>query len=376
MHEPLRPLWIDDPDGAVEVGRACRAAGRFALDSEADSLHSYFHKVCLLQVSATGSHYVLDPLTLTKDALVPLWRAVEDPELVVVMHGADYDLRMLDRDFQVRLRGLEDTQIMAQLLGEPRTGLAALLAKEFAIDLDKKYQRADWGRRPLSPEMLAYAATDTAHLLALADRLRRRLEDLGRWSWAEEEFRRLEEVRFEPPPPDPLAFDRIKGARQLGGSARDRLWELYEWREEEAKRRDLPPFKVLGNQALLALAAKPPRDVQGLVQVRGLGPRFARRWGKEVLRRLAEPRPAPPRASARPARVLDAAERARLRRLREVRDEIATALGLQPGLVASRSLLEGLVDAPARPDELARRGLVGWRHELLAEPFVAALAAS
>ncbi len=360
----------------MQVGRACRAAGRFALDSEADSLHSYFHKVCLLQVSAIGSHYVLDPLTLATDALVPLWRAVEDPELVVVMHGADYDLRMLDRDFQVRLRGLEDTQIMAQLLGEPRTGLAALLAKEFGLDLDKKYQRADWGRRPLSPEMLAYAATDTAHLLALADRLRGRLEDLGRWRWAEEEFRRLQEVRFEPPAPDPLAFDRIKGARQLGGSARDRLWELYEWREEEAKRRDLPPFKVLGNQALLALAAKPPRDVQGLVQVRGLGPRFARRWGKEVLRRLAEPRPAPPRAAARPARSLDAAERARLRRLREVRDEIATALGLQPGLVASRSLLEGLVDAPARPDELARRGLVGWRHELLAEPFVAALAAS
>ena len=273
------------------------SSGRFALDTEADSLHSYFHKVCLIQMSVAGRHFVIDPLPVAAADLDPLWRVVANPAATVVMHGADYDVRVLDRDYGARIGRLEDTQIMAQLLGEERTGLAFLLEREFGVELDKRYQRADWGSRPLTPDLVAYAAADTAHLAELAARFRERLERLGRWTWATEEFAKLTAVRHEPGEPDPLAFERIKGARALKGRARDRLYELYQWRDEEARRLDLPPFKVLGNRPMLELAQQPPEVSGELARVPGLGPRFVRRWGSEVIRRLKQPRAAPPTSS-------------------------------------------------------------------------------
>ena len=254
MLETLEPRWIDTPGGVREVAEAVRQVGRMAVDTEADSLHSYFHKTCLIQVSVNGRHFLIDPLALERSAMAPLLEALADPGIPVLMHGADYDVRVLDRDLGARIHGLEDTQVMAQLLGEPRTGLAALLEKELGLELDKRYQRADWGRRPLSRPMLAYAAADTAFLEALNERLRSRLEALGRWSWAEEEFRRLEAVRHTPAEPDPLAFERIKGVRRLRGGARDRAHALWAWRDAEARRLNVPPFKVLGNRQLLELA--------------------------------------------------------------------------------------------------------------------------
>ena len=229
------PIWVDRPHPVRELAEQCRSTGRCALDTEADSLHSYFHKVCLVQVSVGGSHYVVDPLAVGAAGLAPLFEVLADPALSVLMHGADYDIRVLDRDYGARIAGLEDTQVMAQMLGEPKTGLAALLAAELDVGLDKRYQRADWGQRPLSASMLAYAAADTAFLGNLAERLRARLVDLGRWCWAEEDFLRLERVRHVPQAEDPLAFEKIKGARVLRGEARDRLFSLHGWRETIAQ---------------------------------------------------------------------------------------------------------------------------------------------
>ncbi len=296
MLESLNPIWVASADDVSEVADACSAAGRFSLDTEADSLHSYFHKVCLLQVTAGDRHFLLDPLMLSREVLHPLLEVMADPAVPVLMHGADYDVRVLDRDLGGRLAGLEDTQIMAQLLGEPRTGLAALLERDVGVTLDKRYQRADWGQRPLPPQLLAYAAADTAFLETLAGRLRPRLEALGRWSWAEEEFARLEAVRFVPPEADPLAFERLRGARGLKGTARDRVFTLHRWREERAQELDVPPFRVMANGPLVAVAEEPPDDTSGLARVDGLGPRFVRRWGREVLRQLSRPQAAPPRA--------------------------------------------------------------------------------
>jgi len=373
MPEELRPAWIDSAEGVATVARAASSAGRIALDTEADSLHSYFHKVCLVQVSADDRHYVIDPLSLDADHLTPLWQAVADPSVTVVMHGADYDLRVLDRDYGARVTGLEDTQIMAQLLGEPKTGLGALLELEFDLDLDKRHQRADWGRRPLSSEMLAYAAADTAHLIPLAGRLRSRLEELGRWPWAEEEFRKLEQVRFEAQPPDPLAFERVKGARALRGAARDRLYDLYQWREREAQRLDLPPFKVVGNRPMLELALDPPQNSDELAEVSGLGPRFVRRWGRDVLRRLQRPFQAPERHMRPREPQPPAAVRHRMKRLAEVRDRIASEFGLQPGLVCPRATVQEIAESATDRASLERAGLIGWRLEVLGDLFVEVL---
>jgi ribonuclease D len=373
MRDEPRPGRIDSADGVSSVARACASAGRIALDTEADSLHSYFHKVCLIQVSADGAHFVIDPLALDPDRLTPLWSVLADPSVTVVMHGADYDLRVLDRDHGARVTGLEDTQIMAQLLGEPKTGLGALLELEFGLELDKKHQRADWGRRPLSQEMLAYAAADTAHLIPLADRLRSRLEEVGRWSWALEEFRKLEQVRYEAPVPDPLAFARIKGARALYGAARDRLYDLFQWRDREAQRRDLPPFKILGNRPMLELALDPPQSLEEMARVGGLGERFVRRRGRAVLRQLQRPRSAPPRRSTPREPQPPAAVRRRVKRLSEVRDEIAAELGLSSGLVCPKATVYAIATAGRDRAALERSGLTGWRLDVLGDRFVEAL---
>ena len=339
-------------------------------------MHSYFHKVCLIQITADDRHLVIDPLALEPAALDPLWAVVSDATLPVLMHGADYDVRILDRDYGIRVAGLEDTQTMAQLLGEEKTGLAALLEKELGVRLDKKYQRADWGRRPLKPELLSYAASDTAYLPRLVDRLRSRLEERDRWSWAVEEFRRLEGARHAAIDPDPKAFERIKGARALRGADRDRLFSLHRWRDRMARSLDVPPFKVLGNQQLMALATDPPENLEGLNRVYGVGPRAVRRWGRELLRQLRRPEGAPERVAIPRPPTPDPAVRRRVKRLRAARDAKAAELGLQGGLVCPR----GCVDAVAarQPmcrtvDDLVSAGLDGWRLEVLGEEFLTAL---
>jgi len=373
----LNPHWIDTPEGVREAAERCAVAGRIALDTEADSMHSYFHKVCLIQVSANGHHLVIDPLSLESCDLQPLWEVVSDPAVTVLMHGADYDIRILDRDYGARIAGLQDTQIMAQLLGEKKTGLAALLEKELGVLLDKKYQRADWGRRPLNGAQLAYAAADTAHLVDLVKRLRGRLETLGRWEWAEQDFRKLESVRHSTADPDPLVFERIKGGRSLRGKARDRLFSLQQWRDQKARSRDIPPFKVLGNKPLLAMAEAPPSDLEKLEEVEGVGPRAVRRWGHDLLRLMVRPRKAP--ARIRPPRPLtpDASERKRLKRMLAARDVKAKELGIQAGLICSRGVAEGV--ALCKPpcttvQDLARAGLEGWRLQVIGEVFLKAIA--
>jgi len=349
MSDNLRPVWIETADGVQDVADRCVRAGSFALDTEADSMHSYFHKVCLIQVTAAGQHLVIDPLALEPSNLAPLWKVVGDPSTPVLMHGADYDVRILDRDYGARVRGLQDTQIMAQFLGEEKTGLAALLDKELDVRLDKRYQRADWGRRPLKAAQLAYAAADTAYLGDLTGRLRSRLEELGRWGWAEEEFRTLEGVRHAAVAPDPVAFERLKGARALRGADRDRLYSLHRWRDREARALDVPPFKILGNRQLMLLAQEPPADLAELGKTEGIGPRAVRRWGRELLRRLDRPQRAPERVPIPRAVKVEPVVRQRIKRL----------LGGAP--------------VCSTVDDLADAGLTGWRLEVLADDFLTAL---
>ncbi len=371
--ERLAPVWIDSRQGVDEVAAAARDAGLLALDTEADSLHSYFHKVCLIQASVNGDHFLIDPLALEPKELAPLFDVLKDPGIPVMMHGADYDVRVLDRDYEAHIGGLHDSQIMAQLLGEARTGLAALLEKEMGVVLDKKYQRADWGRRPLPSGMLTYAAADTSFLVKLHHLLKSRLQELGRWSWAEEEFRRLEKVRHEPREHDPLAFERVKGVRSLRGPARDRAHGLFLWRDDTARALDIPPFKVLGNRQLLELATSPPSDLEELANVKGLGQRFCRRWGRQVLGILESPASAPPRQrSHRNHRVqLTSHQNRRLKALSSVRDQTAERLGIEAGVLCPKAVLEKL--AVCSGNNLAACGLEGWRRAVLEGIFLEAL---
>ena len=372
---PSSPSLLTQP---ADVARWCREAascGAIAIDTEADSFHSYHHKLCLIQLSFDGKNVVLDPLALGRDGLAPLGELLASPDLVKIMHGADYDLRMLDRDLSFRAVALRDTQLAAQLLGEPQTGLAALLAKELGVVLDKSLQRADWSVRPLTPELLAYAAADTTHLAQLAEILGGRLDAVGRLSWWEEECRALEGIRWQAPVRDELAFERVKGSRRLRGTARDRVAALYAWREKYAADQDVAPFRVLGGDALLAIAERAPEDLDALAKVPGVGSSTVRRFGPTLVRLVATAPPLP----ARPARerfTVDRERERRLKELRAVRDAMATELGIDQGVLAPRAVLEAVVDAEpasaaAMDSCLGRR----WRSELLAGPLLAIVAA-
>jgi ribonuclease D len=361
-----------------EVETCCREAAlesAVAVDSEADSFHSYHHKLCLIQLSYGEQTVLLDPLVLSRADLAPFAVLLSNPRVVKLMHGADYDLRMFDRDLGMHAAPVRDTQVAAQLLGEPQSGLAALLAKELGVELDKSQQRADWSIRPLPPELLVYAAGDTAHLRRLAEIVGVHLAALGRVSWWEEECAALAEVRWQPAERDEFSFERVKGASRLRGKARDRIAALHGWREQFAEKEDVAPFRVMGGDALIALAERAPADMQALAKVPGVGSATVRRFGAVLLQLIAGAPPAPVRPPREHFRVDRERER-RLKELRAVRDGVATQLAVDPGVLAPRAGLEAVVDRrPASAAEL--RDCLGrrWRTEVLAPVLLPAVAA-
>ena len=327
-----------------------------AVDTEAASFHRFHDRIYLLQLSSRHETAVVDPLAVT--SLAPLAAALADPGVEIVFHDADYDLRLLNLEYGFGITNLFDTRIAAQLLNEPGVGLAALLEKYFGVKLDKRYQRADWSARPLSPEMLEYAAADTHHLPALRDLLREQLRERGRLEWAEEEFALVRGVRWLSPEPDERAYLRLKGAKALPGRALAVLRELFEWRDQLARRTDKAAFRILNNEPMLALAKAPPADLSELKAVRGIGGEQAERRGREILaavqRGLAVPEAGLPRVERPPRRPADPAYEARLERLKATRNLLAAQYELAPGVLCPNGTLEAIARInPASVEGLA-----------------------
>src|SRR3954468_19800634 len=189
------PIYLDTSNTVGAFFASITNARILALDTEGASFHRFVDRIYLLQLSTREQTAIIDPLPVGKPA--GLGALLEDPAVEIVFHDADYDLRLLHQDYGWHTRNIFDTRVAAQLLGIRAFGLAALLEKYFGVKLDKKHQRADWSMRPLTPDMLEYAAQDTMHLLALRDRLADELNRAGRWQWAREEFARLEETRWD-----------------------------------------------------------------------------------------------------------------------------------------------------------------------------------
>lgn len=353
---------------------------RVAADTEAASFHRYRDRIFLIQLSSPTRTEIIDPLALAD--LSPVGTLLGNAAVEKIFHDADYDLRTLDRDYGFRARRLFDTRIAAQLAGEPAVGLAALLEKYVGVKLAKEHQKADWSRRPLPAAMLAYAAADTEHLPALREALRARLLALGRLAWAEEEFTRLEDLRWTGTPEGADAFLRIKGAKTLPPRQLAALRELYAWRESVAAEQDRATFRIIGNDALLAVAkALPPAaaDLRGIV---GLPDSLASRHGTALVgavrRALALPERELPRVERTPRQPRDPAVEARVERLKAARNRVAAELGLDPGLLAARSSLEAVARAQPLPRDragLARGGeLRRWQVEALGDALLGALA--
>lgn len=349
---------VGTPSGWQAVADAMAPAPRLAIDLESDGFHRYPERVALIQLGlADGRIFLLDPLVLDGVDSTMWRRVLADPRRAKVMHSASNDLRALDRDFGWAVRGLFDTAVAAQLCGSRRAGLANVLEEHLGVVVDKpkRLQRLDWSERPLAADALEYAAGDVAHLLPLADVLAARLAALGRTSWADEECRRLEQVRFAPPESPQTAFLALPGARDLSDQGRAVLRELVVMREAEARQRGRPPYRVLSNTALLHLAEQPGDRLDRLPGAFGRPGSGARRRLEAALRRGRSAAPVPwPRPKGVNPWTPEA--RARLAALKGWRTREAARLDLDAGLIWPAAHLEQLALHPQWDPRTADRG--------------------
>jgi ribonuclease D len=348
----------------------------FAVDLEMDSLHHFREKVCLMQVSTRSESWLIDPLALGD--LSPLAAPLNDPAILVVMHGSDYDIRSLHRDFGIEVNNLFDTMIAARFLGITEFGLAALLRLRFGVELDKKYQKADWSRRPLSPEMCAYAVADTSNLLPLYDQLCSELRGKGRLAWLDEECRLVCQARVSEKE-GPL-FLYCKGAGKLKGRSLAALEGLLQFRDRQARELDRPPFKVLSAETLQEVAEKQPRSVSELAAIKGMTQGQIQRYGDRILTVIsaawALSEDELPRFPRRQREEPSDGAKERLKRLKSWREFRSKELGLESGVLAPNWLLEGIADIqPATAAALDRiTGMREWQKRLYGNELIEVLA--
>jgi len=329
-----------------------------AVDTEADSLHAYPEKLCLLQISSEKGDFLIDPLA--GFSLAPLLKVLGRRELL--FHGADYDLRLLFRGHRFQPSRVFDTMLAARLLGEPEFNLSALVRVHLGVQLEKGPQKADWARRPLTPRMEAYALNDTRYLKPLVDVLRPALEAAGRLEWHEELCARMIEECCEPHVEDPDHVWRLKGASRLTRRGLAVLRALWAWREREALRLGRPPYFVVAHETLVSVAATASegRHWQVLLPVR-LPSHRHEGIQKAIAEAMALPPEECPKPIRHPHRAPTEEEARRFDDFKRRRDAKAAELAIEPSMIASKSTLLTL----AGPGGVEQAGLMRWQRRLL-----------
>jgi len=361
-------VMVEDADTLLRVCETLKDQPVIGVDTESDSFHHYQEKVCLIQVSDRDTDYIVDPLKVPD--LAPLKVLLEDPKILKVLHGADYDVVCLKRDFQITLTNVFDTMIASQFLAFPRIGLADLIDWFFGIRLDKKYQRHDWSQRPLREEHLQYARGDTHWLLALVEVLQHKLAAAGRTDAAREECLVLTQREWTGRSSHPADFLRLKGSNILDGQGRMVLRTLWEYRESEARRMDRPSFKAMPGDALIDIAKAAPTSMDALGQVIRPGASLYRKHGPALVAAvqagLADERPLP-EPPVREAPVRKGPRRAAndqlLGALKTWRNDIVRREHISPVVVASNQLLKEIATwAPADKEALEQiEGIRAWQ---------------
>lgn len=365
-------IWIDQQQPLDRALDQVSAQPVVAVDTEADSLHSYFDKVCLIQISAGPDDLVIDPLAGVN--LAKFGEVLANPAITKILHGGDYDLRILNRDFGFTTANLIDTMISAQLLGYESFGLAALLERHFGVKVNKTHQRADWAMRPLTPEMLEYAAMDTRYLITLAGKLRDELTALGRWAWAEEEFSRLENVRFRETSEDDQAWRKLKNLGTLDRRGLAVLRDLHQWRDHLARNADRPPFKIIGNDALIEISKEKPAKIGDLSVLKSVSQYHRTRYGKPLVdivhKAMQIPEAELPERNEPKGWLRDKALENRINQLKRVRDKKAAELKIDAGLLAPRHVLTAIATTSSVDDIPAMRN---WQRTVLGADLIAAM---
>lgn len=358
-------MLVQQPEEFDRMMEWLLASPQIAIDTESDSLYSYRPRVCLIQISipapllgASGASngraheklsddalldvvdYIVDPVRL-KD-LSRLNDALCDPTRELIMHAAENDILLLQRDFGFAFGRIFDTQLAARILGWSRAALAAILEERFGVTSNKRMQRTDWGRRPLTTEQIAYAQMDTHYLPALAAQQKAELRAAGRWEEAHEAFDFLTEIDYQEREENERTLWQMKESRAVPREDTNVLQALWAWREEEARRRDMPPFKIFTNQVLVDLAIQQPGRLQELDGIKGISGGHRKRYGERLLAviRAGQSAPLPELPeSTRPDHAPDKELQARFDALRKWRTETADERGVAPDIVLNNEVL-------------------------------------
>lgn len=360
-------MLVNSAARLAELISAAAQSPVISVDTESNSLFAYFHQVCLIQITLPGCDYVVDTLAVDASPLAPLFA---NPAIEKIFHAAENDILGLKRDYHFEFANIYDTMLAARILGWPQAGLAAVLADRFGVYLNKSLQRADWGRRPLNEELLAYAQYDTHYLLPLRTAQEEELRARGRWQEALENFAHLPGVEWFEKPFDPDGFWSLPHTRELDPSDLAVLRRLYLWREDQARREDRPPFKVMGQQTLVDLSRRRPTSAGALQAISGMSAGQTRRYGAAILHAITRgTQDAPPTPPRRPSNVghtrPDPKTLAIYDHLRIWRTECAHGRGVDPDIILTNDQLMTIArQAPATLEALAATEVMGpWKQQ-------------
>ena len=354
------PIWVNTPEKLQKAVADLNSQPAIAVDTESNSLYAYQERVCLIQFSTPVKDYLIDPLAIQDlSSLAPLFA---NPAQEKIFHASEYDLICLKRDFQFTFKNLFDTMIAARILGVSQFGLAPLLELKLAIKIDKHFQRANWGVRPLSASMLDYARLDSHYLFQLRDLLKKELEEKNLLALAMEDFSLACTVKVPANGDKSQNCWKVARSTPLDPQQAALMQELCHFREEQARKLNLPPFKVLSNELLLALCLEPPASEDELKQVRGMTERIFRQYGaglQAALKRGLENPPLRREPRIRPEETF----LNRLDALKDWRKQKGKDLSVESDVVLPREIMEQIAERnPTTLGELETiMQVVPWR---------------
>ena len=329
-------VWVDQPQKLRDISKELAAQDILAVDTESNSLYAYQEQVCLIQFSTREKDILVDAVALTD--LSPLAPIFSSDRILKVFHAAEYDLICLYRDYGFTFNYLFDTMIAARTLGYQKIGLGSLLEKYFNIHMNKKYQRANWGRRPLKPDMLEYARLDSHFLIPLQEHLRDELTASKRWELALEDFRRLTHNIQDTTETSEEDFWKLRGARDLNAEKAAVLKSVYQFRESVAEAQDRPTFKIISHQAVVEIASTCPKGKGELLALPSVSDRLVKRYGNGLMQAVREGKGAPPEYPPQHERPKNSILE-RIDSLREWRKHTGRDLGVPSDVVLPRDVL-------------------------------------
>ncbi|MCA1899977.1 MAG: HRDC domain-containing protein [Chloroflexi bacterium] len=351
MPEPLPPpVWVNTKELLQQTLDDLAAQSRLAVDTESNSLHAFREQVCLLQISSASADYLIDPLALQDlSALAPIF---SNPKIEKIFHAAEYDLICLRRDFGFSFANLFDTMHAARVLGYPAVGLDTLLRDKLQIQTDKRHQKANWAKRPLTTEQIHYARLDTHYLFDLRDTLEKELREKERLEFAKEDFNRACFFDEQKMKSNGASWERFANRKDLSNRDLTILAALCQWRDAEAEKLNRPVYKVMMDETLVALSKNPPEHKVDLSAL-GMSERQIQLWGDSVLEAVRQGKNAPLVKRKLAESPSDAYLR-RMEKLKLWRKKVGIEMGVESDVILPKAYISAIAQNPPKSlDDLA-----------------------